>query len=84
MARSLTLQEQLAQAQAEFEKALHKMNQAAREADSWFETSPVHFMPGEEPWATDLAEWHKWRTRMNAALDNLAALETTPVQATLL
>ncbi len=72
------------QAQANFEKALHKMNQAACDADAWLCAMPVCMMPGEEVDRFAIAEWEKQRKRVNAALDALAKAESTPVQGKML
>ncbi len=66
-----------AQCQADFEKALHAMNQAAGDADDWLRAMPVRMMPGEEVDRFSVAEWEKQRKRVNAALDRLGEAEAT-------
>ncbi len=66
-----------AQCQVDFEKALHKMNQAACDADEWLRAMPCRMMPGEEVNRFAVAEWEKQRKRVNAALDRLGEAEAT-------
>ncbi len=72
------------QAQADFEKALHAMNQAAGDADDWLHAIPCRMMPGEEVDRFAVAEWERQRKRVNAALDALGKAESTPVQEKML
>ena len=68
------------QCQADFEKALHAMNQAAGEADDDLRSAPCRMMPGGEPDRFSIAKWEAARKRVNAALDALGKAESTPVQ----